>query len=144
MCSLFVYSLNREQVTNNHSTSNQFKRILDMFHNRLLTRKGDSNDIKSRVPMMQPMLTEKKQCGFHHPPLFVPMNRLQGGSKTVIGTSLYFHKDNHASIQSDEIQLSHTAAVIPLYESIASLLQIVLCDLFSLSAENLLLLLHSF
>ncbi len=71
------------------------------------------------------------------------MNRLQRWPKAVIRTGLHLHKDYHATIQSDEIHLSHRAAIVPLHKLVAFPLEIPLRNQLPLFTENLFWILHT-
>lgn len=85
-----------------------------MFHDRLLLHKGDPDNIKPGLPVVQPVLAEKKKRCLDHLSLFTPIDRLERSAKALIRTGFYLDEDYHSTVQNNEIQFSDRTAVIPL------------------------------
>jgi len=114
-----------------------------MFHHRLLILQRDTNDIKPGLPMVQPVLIEKKERCLDHLLLLTPMDRFERRAKAIIRTGFDLDEDYDAVVQNNEIQFPDRTAIISLDKPITFPLKIPLRNTLAFFAQNLFLTLHA-
>ncbi len=110
-----------------------------MMDQRLFSPARDSNHVKSRLSLVQPVLAHKEESRLNHLALLVPGDRLQRGAEPIPGTGLDLHKNNDLAIEDDEIQLAHGAPIVPFHDPIAFFLKIGLGNPLPFFSDDLVL-----